>query len=258
MLAYISLISHGDSDLPVILWWYKGIYPHENEETTVIRCGHSKCLSTKSKEYLKTNGTVVIVFYGSRLSPDDLPLPRKRNHEWAIFHEESPMNNFMLSHGVFQELFNHSATFSRDSDYPLTTDSIYSLKYLTDRKPFPLHLKNQMMEEAKLAPILYVQSHKNVPSDRDSYVQELMKHIAVDSYGKCLHNKNLPSDLADPHVFIPKWQIFRIYFSLQIPHSFRKCDLQWLHDRKTNASFTCWIGTYISWLVSSSRLDARQ
>ena len=30
------------------------------------------------------------------------------------------------------------------------------------------------------------------PSDRDIYVKALMEHIKVDSYGSCLHNKDLP------------------------------------------------------------------
>lgn len=38
---------------------------------------------------------------------------------------------------------------------------------------------------------MYLQSHCDVPSDRDRYVQELMKHIDVDSYGACLNNKDL-------------------------------------------------------------------
>lgn len=32
---------------------------------------------------------------------------------------------------------------------------------------------------------------------RTSLVEELMKHIAIDSYGKCLHNKDLPNHSGD-------------------------------------------------------------
>ena len=32
----------------------------------------------------------------------------------------------------------------------------------------------------------------NAPSARQLYIQELMKYIPVDSYGKCLHNKDVP------------------------------------------------------------------
>ena len=49
-----------------------------------------------------------------------------------------------------------------------------------------------------------MQSDCDPPSDRDSYVQELMKYITVDSYGRCLHNKDLPEHLLDPLTFNSK------------------------------------------------------
>jgi len=42
---------------------------------------------------------------------------------------------------------------------------------------------------------VYVQSGCEAPSKRDIWVQELMEHIQVDSYGSCLHNKELPLDM---------------------------------------------------------------
>lgn len=36
------------------------------------------------------------MFYGSELEVGDLPLPRKKNHDWALLHEESPKNNFVF------------------------------------------------------------------------------------------------------------------------------------------------------------------
>jgi hypothetical protein len=37
-------------------------------------------------------------------------------------------------------------------------------------------------------------SNCKAPSGRHHYIQELMKHIPVDSYGKCLHNKDVPKN----------------------------------------------------------------
>ena len=48
------------------------------------------------------------------------------------------------------------------------------------------------MKEENLAPIVYVQGDCGTPSDRDNLVKMLMKYIKVDSYGTCLHNKDLP------------------------------------------------------------------
>lgn len=60
----------------------------------------------------------------------------------------------------------------------------------------PLQMKNSLRK--RLAPLVYVQSDCNPPSDRDSYVRELMCHIEVDAYGECLHNRDLPQHLRNP------------------------------------------------------------
>ncbi|XP_069124967.1 alpha-(1,3)-fucosyltransferase 11-like [Argopecten irradians] len=184
---------------PILIWWTNGLFPHyHGEELISVDCEGYPCYSTKHRKYLSDDRTRGIMFYGSDISPGKLPLPRKPTHEWALFHEESPMNNYILSKESFISLFNHTATFRRESDYPVTTQNIYSLKFLTRRKPIPLHEKNAEKIKRDLAPVLYAQSHASVPSDRDSYVEELMKYIRVDSYGTCLHNKDLPKHLTDP------------------------------------------------------------
>ncbi|NWU71838.1 FUT10 fucosyltransferase, partial [Pterocles burchelli] len=134
---------------------------------------------------------------GTDFSIDSLPLPRKDYHDWALFHEESPKNNYKLFHKPTITLFNHTATFSHHSHLPLTTqylDGVGVLKSL--RYMIPLQMKNSLRK--RLAPLVYVQSDCNPPSDRDSYVRELMCHIEVDSYGKCLHNRDLPQHLRNP------------------------------------------------------------
>ncbi|KAK1800212.1 hypothetical protein P4O66_000263 [Electrophorus voltai] len=133
---------------------------------------------------------------GTDFNIDNLPLPRKENHQWALFHEESPKNNYKLFHEPVITLFNHTATFSQHSHLPLTTQHLESLHVLTSLAFFlPLAQKNHLRQT--LAPVVYVQSDCDPPSDRDVYVWELMKHIQVDSYGQCLHNKDLPTHLRE-------------------------------------------------------------
>ena len=55
----------------------------------------------------------------------------------------------------------------------------------------PVKEKNRLIREG-LALVAYVQSDCGTPSDRDHLVQMLQQHIAIDSYGSCLHNKDLP------------------------------------------------------------------
>lgn len=88
------------------------------------------------------------------------------------------MNNYFLSHGPGIRLFNYTATFRRESDYPLTLQWLPSLDYLLTPVAVSLEEKNRLRREG-LAPVLYMQSHCDVPSDRNRYVQELMKYIQV-------------------------------------------------------------------------------
>ncbi|MBN3273165.1 FUT11 fucosyltransferase, partial [Polyodon spathula] len=123
----------------------------------------------------------------------EAPLPRLPHQTWVLFHEESPMNNCILSHCPGIRLFNCTATFRWESDYPLSLHWLPSVDYLTG-PAVSLQEKNCWRRDG-LTPVLYVQSHCDVPSDRDRYVQELMKHIQpyIDFYGKCLNNKKFPS-----------------------------------------------------------------
>lgn len=106
VLGYIIVLFHliftdpSAYDFPVILWWWKNVCPHDDTPTLhYINCGgESMCLSSSDRYHLDDSRTKAIVFYGSSVYPDDLPLPRKVDHLWNLIHEESPMNNYMLSH----------------------------------------------------------------------------------------------------------------------------------------------------------------
>lgn len=139
--------------------------------------------------------TKTVFFYGSDFHSDDLPLPRRPGEDWALFHEESPKNNPIFCHAAMMEQFNHTATFRRGSDLPLTSQYLEDLHMITEPGfLIPVTAKNRMVEEG-LAPVAYVQSGCDTPSMRDQWVQQLMELVKVDSYGACLHNKDLPPEL---------------------------------------------------------------
>ncbi|XP_028830768.1 GDP-fucose protein O-fucosyltransferase 3 isoform X2 [Denticeps clupeoides] len=177
---------------PVIVWWS----PLTGELSRLGECGANKCFFTINRTYHLHPATHAFLFYGTDFSFDSLPLPREQHHHWALLHEESPKNNYKLFHRPVITLFNHTATFSRHSHLPLTTQYLESLDALTSHGHLlPLAQKNRL--RAALAPVVYVQSDCDPPSDRDAYVAELMRHIHVDSYGRCLHNRDLPGHLRE-------------------------------------------------------------
>ncbi|XP_025933968.1 alpha-(1,3)-fucosyltransferase 10 isoform X2 [Apteryx rowi] len=186
--------TESDADhYPILLWWS----PLTGETGRLGQCGEDVCFFTVNRTYQHHQMTRAFLFYGTDFSVDSLPLPRKGHHDWALFHEESPKNNYKLFHEPTITLFNHTATFSRYSHLPLTTQYLEGVEVLKSlRYMIPLQKKNSLRK--RLAPLVYVQSDCNPPSDRDSYVRELMCHIEVDSYGECLHNRDLPQHLRNP------------------------------------------------------------
>ena len=183
------------TDLPVIVWWTH-FTPYVRQERV---CPGGTCLVTQSRNEL-TNPAVNVsafIFYGSLLELNDLPLPRQPGHLWALLHEESPKNNWVFATEKGISLFNITSTVSRYSHYPLHLHFLHTLEILLQPVRTPTHLKSK----GGLGLVIFLQSTCAAPSDRDSYVRELMKYISVDSYGKCLHNRDLPEHLTNPLTF---------------------------------------------------------
>ncbi|KAK5643436.1 hypothetical protein RI129_007281 [Pyrocoelia pectoralis] len=173
---------------PAIIWWTPFIF----ENKKIITCENSyKCLVTKNRSLV--SDVAAYLFYGSNFDENDLPLP-KNNIPWTIFHEESPKNLAFFLDEEGQQLFDITATFSRNSTLPLVLQYLEDLHLITDTIYYvPLKQKNELLKQ--LSPILYIQSDCETPIERDFYVSELMKYIRVDSYGRCLNNKHLPEQL---------------------------------------------------------------
>lgn len=210
----VAISSTDDSQMSeaaaILLWWT----PFIGEMEYTKNCGNSVCFFTGNQKYfnhdklkvffrdfrLQTHPSTelfhfqTLLFYGSNMNKTNMPLPRKENHIWALLHEESPKNVPSLLFSPMLSLFDVAATFSQQSDMPLTLQYLESVDKLVDRKFFiDVSEKNRVQMIENLAPVLYVQSICNTVSGRDHYVAELMKFIPVDSYGKCLNNnKNIP------------------------------------------------------------------
>jgi len=192
---YDGLVSY--PDIPVMIWWT----PFTGDDG-LQQCGQYKCFFTNDRAYRHHPMTRTMFFYGTDFKPYDVPIPRKPGEDWALFHEESPKNNPIFSHPEVMSHFNHTSTLRQTSHFPLTTQYLESIQYITDsRLLVPVETKNRLQRGEGLAPVAYVQSGCDTPSMRDSWVAEFMKHIPVDSYGSCLNNKQLPSDIAGSEQF---------------------------------------------------------
>ncbi|KAG8184589.1 hypothetical protein JTE90_005203 [Oedothorax gibbosus] len=179
--------------LPSVVWWTEMLFPHPGEGEEVACPGGGRCLARRRGSPPGEEGETAYLFYGTDFKGDDLPLPRREGDLWSLLHEESPMNNFVLHLLSTYSLLN-PLPHPRDTPLPLPTLHRLSLPYLTRRPPLPTHHKNRLRKQG-LAPVLYLQSHCGVSSDRDRYVRRLMRLLPVDSYGGCLRNAPLPLPL---------------------------------------------------------------
>ncbi|KAL4240180.1 Alpha-(1 3)-fucosyltransferase 11 [Mactra antiquata] len=178
-------------DIPILLWW-DSVYTDVDE---IRQCGDKMCRITNNKQLRHHPDTSVFLFYGSKFKPFNLPLPRKPHHLWALMHEESPRNAYILSHHPALTIFNFTSTYSRRTDYPITLQWLPCPDWLHDKTyMLPLVDKNRL-RNLGLAPILYIQSDCDVPSDRDSFVKQLQRYIPIDSYGTCINNKKMDKKL---------------------------------------------------------------
>ncbi|XP_044254511.1 alpha-(1,3)-fucosyltransferase 10 [Tribolium madens] len=181
---------HKRSQYPIIVWWTP--FMGENEQITA--CPKYNCILTKDRKYLNNTNLQAFLFYGSKFNISDLP--KRKDKIWALFHEESPRNIALFLYERTFEVFHITATFSRNSDFPLTLQYLEELSLLTDTQYFvDVKEKNKLLDS--IAPVLYIQSDCDTPIDRDAYVKELMKYIKVDSYGKCLKNKEFPQEISE-------------------------------------------------------------
>lgn len=168
-------------DLPVLLWWSPGLFPHFPGDSERIECARGACVASRDRRVRGHSRTRALLFYGTDFRASEAPLPRLAHQSWALLHEESPLNNFVLSHGPGIRLFNLTATFSRHSDYPLPLQWLPGTAYLLRAAP-PLRERAEWRRRG-YAPLLYLQSHCDVPADRDRYVRELMRFIPVGGAG---------------------------------------------------------------------------
>ncbi|XP_055592884.1 alpha-(1,3)-fucosyltransferase 10 [Uranotaenia lowii] len=173
----------------VIVWWS----PYRKHIDYHRKCDLAECRFTSDRSVQSDPHFTGYLFYGRETSLKDLPV-RKPRDLWAIYHEGSPKETPYLLEAI--DLFNFSATISRHSDVPLTLQSFTSLEELIDyHAMYSFEEKVQFQRKLKMAPVLYLQSRCDTLTGRELYVKELAKHISIDSYGSCLHNKSLPDGI---------------------------------------------------------------
>ncbi|XP_065199229.1 alpha-(1,3)-fucosyltransferase 10-like [Sycon ciliatum] len=170
-----------ETRFPILLWWTQATY-HKH---LIRRCTYGRCVFTQNRRELGSPRTRAVLFKGRGLDAYDVPLPRKPNVEWFLFHDSAPHTAPVLYSPLAMRLFNLTATFSRFSDFPLTLQHIHDIESLKSHAWMTSLAEKQAAIDKGGALVVYDTDECNVPSDRDNLVRLLMDLMPVDFLGKC-------------------------------------------------------------------------
>ncbi len=125
-----------------------------------------------------------VVFHIPTLGPT-LRLPKPAGQRWVAWSMESDGMYPQLADPEYLAAFDLTMTYRLDSDVPVPYVDAGLLARLTGP---PRAAKTEA------APAVFFASNANERSGRTEYVRELMRHLPVDSYGRCLQNRALVDD----------------------------------------------------------------
>ena len=209
--------------IPKILWWNNCDMhdpgqktPNYLDPTPLDEECPVPCLMTDNLQHLDdVDGVIIRVDYcmgNAGLNPEevrlglDLPPRRKIGQTWMAYSSENPYNYPRMADRQYMQHFNYSSFQSLSTDFPvdyaanikLGDDAVTQIGLVGSGLVLPwTELATPVPFEKKTGFASYIFSNCDTPSKRDIYTQELMKHIQVDSFGRCLQNKNWPTGMQD-------------------------------------------------------------
>jgi alpha-1,3-fucosyltransferase 10 len=113
-----------------------------------------------------------IVFHLPTLELATMPRGRRPGQRWVAWSQESEVNYPLMADRAFMARFDLTMTHRRDAD-------VWT--------PYVPHVEALLAPPAaktEVALAVYMASNANDRSGRDAYVRELMRHVAVDRYGR--------------------------------------------------------------------------
>lgn len=127
-----------------------------------------------------------IVFHLPTLDSATLPVGRRPGQRWVAWSMESDVNYPRQADPAYMASFDLTMTYRRDSDVWVT--------YAPDAEA----LLAPPSSKTEAAPAVYVASNANDRSGRHAYVGEMMRRMAIDSYGRCHRNRTIERDDGRP------------------------------------------------------------
>eukprot|EP00047_Mylnosiga_fluctuans_P014267 m.36940 g.36940 ORF g.36940 m.36940 type:complete len:424 (+) comp5419_c0_seq1:31-1302(+) len=173
----ISIEEAADLDHPILLWWSPVGLGEAVPDERLITCPERTCLVSHRRSLRNSSDLHAILFYGPSFAPRDLPLPRRLADTWALFYEEIPQLNWLLSYPSIISLFNITATVSRESHFPLALQYMISLETISQPPPVPA-------AERRATPLVHVLEHC-ASADPNADAIAALAGIGMDTISLC-------------------------------------------------------------------------
>eukprot|EP01103_Thecamoeba_quadrilineata_P016288 TRINITY_DN5403_c0_g1_i1.p1 TRINITY_DN5403_c0_g1~~TRINITY_DN5403_c0_g1_i1.p1 ORF type:complete len:404 (+),score=70.60 TRINITY_DN5403_c0_g1_i1:53-1264(+) len=136
---------------------------------------------TSSRDYFEF--AEAILFHSPDIVWDRLPPKVVAGQSWVLYSQESPAFDEPLRNQSKINKFDVMMRYRLEATIPVPFGRDIELP---GGEPVPLQMKSRE------SPIVWIGDLCYAPNRRERYIHELMRHIGVDSYGKCLHNKDWP------------------------------------------------------------------
>jgi hypothetical protein len=143
------------------------------------------CELTRDRSRLP-DARIVVVHIPTLRGP--LALNRRPGQKWVAWSMESDVNYPALADPAFLGQFDLTMTYRRDSNVWVPYFGAGTLRELAE----PPRSKSEA------TPAVYFASSAWDRSGRNRYAAELMQYVGVDSYGRCLRNRELERDEGRP------------------------------------------------------------
>jgi alpha-1,3-fucosyltransferase 10 len=164
--------------LPVTIAFYNDFWPAVPESVSDCDLPHRLCFDRAACAHADA-----VVFHLPTMQ--DVPkIPRRVGQLWVGWTMESDANYPYQASPAFMSHFDVTMSYRRDAD-------IWCPYF---DKDFVAGLRAVPRAKTAIAPAIYVASNPHDLSGRNRYVRELMRHLRVDSFGRCLRTRVFPRD----------------------------------------------------------------
>ncbi|XP_075528392.1 alpha-(1,3)-fucosyltransferase C-like [Dermacentor variabilis] len=136
------------------------------------------CFLARDRSLIRWADAVVI--HDRDADGNDLPRYRAEHQRWVYWNKEAPPNSRPEKMASLRGVFNWTYTYRRDSDVP---HPYFYVRPVARPRTVPPAANTPPLNQSRLA--VWVASNCRTSSRRETFVEELRKHMAVDAFGSC-------------------------------------------------------------------------